>query len=100
MRDLEIGNVRYVISGSDAEVALAHALGSTFIELQQLEFAVISYLNDLADRGTQVYDESFDVFASKTFGNLIRETSKHDFLTPIANEMIAVKEKRVARRAD
>jgi hypothetical protein len=65
MRDLKIANIKYRISGSDPEVALAHALGATLIELQQLEYAVISFLTGLAGADSTDFDASFDVFASK-----------------------------------
>lgn len=94
MRALHAGNVRYQISGSDPEIALAHALGSAFVELQQLEFAIISHLSNLADSDSAIHDASFDVFASKTFGNLIREMDRHDFLKSLAKEMETVKQKR------
>jgi len=84
MRDLKLGGALYRLSGSDCEIGLAHAIGSAFIELQQLEFAIVSYLSGLADDGTALYDASFDVFASKTFGNLIHEMERHDFLKPLA----------------
>ncbi len=38
MRELRVGKMRYLVSGSDPEIALAHVLGPAFIELQQLEF--------------------------------------------------------------
>jgi len=41
-----------------------------------------------------VYDASFDVFASKTFGNLIREINRHDFMKSLAIDMVTVKERR------
>lgn len=94
MREPRFGGIRYHVSGSDSEAALAHAIGSTFIALQQLEFAVVSYLSGLADNGGAIYDASFDVFASKTFGNLIREMEMHDFLTLLAKDMAIVKQKR------
>ena len=94
MRDLQAGRVRYRISGSNPEIALAHALGSTFIELQQLEFAIISFLSELAGNDGAIHEVSFDVFASKTFGNLIREMDRHDFLKSLAKEMATVKQKR------
>jgi hypothetical protein len=94
MRVLHAGRVRYQISGSDPEIALAHALGIAFVELQQLEFAIISLLSDLAGGEGAIFDASFDVFASKTFGNLIREMDRHDFLRSLAKEMTTVKLKR------
>lgn len=94
MRDLTVGRTRYLISGSDGEVALAHAVGVAFIEMQQLEFAIISYLNSLAGDDSADYDVSFDVFASKTFGNLIREMGKYEFLSSLVKDMVAVKERR------
>jgi hypothetical protein len=94
MRDLRAGNVRYRLSGSDCEIALSHALGRAFIELQQLEFTIISYLESLAGVTGMIDDHSFDLFASKTFGNLIREMEKHEFLQPLARNIRGVKEKR------
>ena len=94
MRDLKIGKIQYRVDGSDLEIVLAHALGAAFIELQQLEFSIISYLTALADNDSAVFDASFDVFASKTFGNLIREMERHEFLKPLAEDLIAVKKKR------
>jgi hypothetical protein len=94
MRDLKIGQIRYRVSGSDLEIVLAHALGSTFIELQKLEFAIISYLSSLADNPSATHDASFDVFASKTFGNLLREMERHEFLKPLASDLATVKQKR------
>jgi hypothetical protein len=94
MRDLIIGNIRYRVTGSDFQIALAYAIGSTFVELQQLEFAIVSYMSGLVDDSEALYESSFDVFASKTFGNLIREMEKHDFLKPLAGDMSTVKERR------
>jgi hypothetical protein len=94
MRDLRIGKIRYRVAGSDLEIVLAHALGSTFIELQQLEFSIISYLTALADNDSSIYDASFDVFASKTFGSLIREMERHEFLKSLAGDLMTVKKKR------
>jgi hypothetical protein len=94
MHDLRIGKIRYYLSGSDHEIALTHALGSTFVELQQLEFTLISSLVNLAENVESTEDASFDVFASKTFGNLIRAMAQHDFLTSLAKQMLSVKEKR------
>jgi hypothetical protein len=73
-------------------MALAHAIGRAFIELQQLEFCVISFLNLLSGGADQ--GPSFDVFASKTFGNLVREMRKHTFLQRLSNDMRSTKEKR------
>ena len=93
MRDLQVGRTIYRVSDSDAETALAHALGCTFIELQQLEFSIISFLNLLAG-GTGEPGPSFDVFASRTFGNLVREMRKHTFLEHLADEIQSTKERR------
>jgi hypothetical protein len=93
MCDLQIGGMTYRLSGTDGEVALAHVLGRTFIELQQLEFAIISFLNILSG-GTVEPGASFNVFASKTFGNLIREMRKHTFLVSLADTMQGTKERR------
>jgi hypothetical protein len=93
MTDLYIGQTIYRISGADGEVALAHVIGCTFIELQQLEFSIISFLNILSG-GSVDPGPSFDVFASKTFGNLVREMRKHLFLQRLADEMQPTKEMR------
>jgi hypothetical protein len=93
MRDLQVGQTIYRMSDSDAETALAHALGRTFIELQQLEFSIVSFLNLLAG-GASEPGPPFDVFASKTFGNLVREMRKHTFLKHLADEMQSTKETR------
>ena len=76
MRDLRIGSVRYRLAGSDSEIALSHALGNAFIELQQLEYTIISYLQALSE-GKGDFNASFDLFSSKTFGNLLREMKNH-----------------------
>jgi len=94
MRDLKLGNIQYRAYGSDFQIALALAIGETFIELQQLEFSIISYLTSLADSANASYDVSFGLFASKTFGNLIREMERHDFLKPLASDMSIAKQKR------
>lgn len=93
MKILKAGRIAYHMSDSDCWNALAHASGRAFIELQQLEFAVISHLSHLVAE-TERTDNSFDVFASKTFGNLLREMAKIDFLKPLADKMVLVKEKR------
>jgi hypothetical protein len=93
VRDLRVGQVRYRLSGSDCEIALAHALGRALIELQQLEFTIASYLEVLASRTMNV-NSSFDLFASKTFGNLVREMQKHELLTNLATNMRLTKERR------
>jgi hypothetical protein len=94
MRELKVGKMRYLVAGSDAEIALAHVLGLTFIELQQLEFSIVSHLSELSDDVSMTYEASFDVFASKTFGNLIREMHRHDFMKSFAADMATMKEKR------
>jgi hypothetical protein len=91
---LQIASKQYHISGTDSEVALAHVLGLTFIELQQLEFTIISYLVSLTDHGLDSEQESFEIFSSKTFGSLIREMEKNAHLKPLAMEMLTAKEKR------
>jgi hypothetical protein len=93
MQDLRIGETTYRLSGTDGETALAHALGRAFIGLQQLEYSIISFLNILVG-GTGEPSPSFNVFASKTFGNLVNEMRKHTFLERLANEMRPIKEKR------
>lgn len=93
MPDLRIGQTVYRLSDPAGEVALAHAIGRAFVELQQLEFSIISYLNNLSG-GSVDSGASFDVFASKTFGNLVREMRKHTFLERLGDEMQIVKEKR------
>lgn len=94
MRDLKIGKIRYCISGADSEVALAHALGLVFIELQQLEYTIISYLVSLTDHKSESEQASFDVFSSKTFGNLLLEMEKNIHLKLLASEMLTAKTKR------
>jgi hypothetical protein len=94
MRDLQVGQARYAVQGSDCEIALAHAIGSGFIELQQLEFMIISYLDILTNGGVSEGGSSFELFASKTFGNLLREMRKHPTLTDLADEMQVTKERR------
>jgi hypothetical protein len=93
MHDLRIGQTLYRLSGSDCEIALAHAIGNAFIELQQLEFTIISYLDTLAGGGVGA-SASFDLFASKTFGNLIREMQKHALLERLSETMRLTKERR------
>jgi len=73
--------------------ALAHAVGRTFIELQQLEFEIISFLSMLSEEPTS-NDSSFDVLASKTLGNLLRAMEKCDYLGSLANELRTAKERR------
>ncbi len=90
---LRVGKTLFRLSGSDGEVVLAYVTGRVFIELQQLEFAIISFLNILSG-GSGEPGPPFDVFASKTFGNLLREMRNHNFLAHIANEMDTVKKKR------
>jgi hypothetical protein len=90
---LRVGKALFRLSGSEGEVVLAYVIGRVFIELQQLEFAIISFLNILSG-GSGEPGPPFDVFASKTFGNLLREMRNHNFLTPIASEMDVVKKKR------
>jgi hypothetical protein len=94
MRDLQVGKIRYRISGTDPEIALVHAFGSAFVELQQLEFTLISYLVSLAGRPSESEQASFEVFSSKTFGSLIREMEKNTHLRPLAVEMLTAKAKR------
>lgn len=93
MHDLKAGTIRYRLAGSDCEIALSHAIGSAFVELQQLEFTIITYLCSLA--GDSVSEsERFDVFSSKTFGNLLREMNRHSFMAPLAADLLSVKERR------
>ena len=94
MRDLRVGTIQYKPVGSDGQIALALSIGFSFIELQQLGFAFVSYLSQLGDDRNLNYDASFDVFASKTFGNLIREMEKHEFLKTLASDMVFAKQKR------
>ena len=82
-----------MLPGSDAEVVLSYAIGRAFVELQQLEYGIISFLNILSG-GTNDPGPGFDVFASKTFGNLIREMRRHAFLVALAGEMQLTKDKR------
>jgi hypothetical protein len=84
--DLHIGQTIYRMAETDGEKALAHAIGRAFIELQQLEFCIVSFLNILSG-GSADPAPSFDVFASKTFGNLVREMRTHTFLQRLADEM-------------
>lgn len=93
MRDLKAGSIRYRLSGTDCEIALSHAIGSAFVELQQLEFTIISYLCSLAEGSVSV-DEQFDLFSSKTFGNLLREMNRHSFMAPLATDLLSVKKRR------
>jgi hypothetical protein len=93
VRDLKVGQCYYRLSGSDCEIALAHAVGRALIELQQLEFTIISYLDILAN-GAMDVNASFHLFASKTFGNLLHEMRKHEMLRNLADDMQRTKEKR------
>ena len=93
MHQFRIGNLSYQVADDDYEVSLAHAVGRAFVEMQQLEFMVISHLDALAS-GTATKEKPFDVFASKTFGNLIREMQKHTLLNDLAETMRATKERR------
>jgi hypothetical protein len=90
---LRIGTSAYPLSGTDGEIALAHAIGCAFVELQQLEFTIISFLGILTN-GAVDADNSFDLFASKTFGNLIREMIKLPITAPLAEDMRQTKERR------
>lgn len=81
------------MAGSDSWDALAHATGAAFIELQQLEYGIISFLTELSGiEEPQRID--FDVFASKTFGNLLRALEKYKYLKPLVEKMSLVKERR------
>lgn len=93
MKSLEIGNTTYLMSDTEAKDALAHACGVVFVEIQQLEFTIISYLAELSGNDDN-YEFTFNLFASKTFGNLLKAMNKHDYLEPLATEMAAVKERR------
>jgi len=93
MITLNAGSIKYSMSGSECWNVLAHASGAAFMELQQLEFTVISYLAALSE-DLPLIEGSFDVFASKTFGNLLRAMEKHDYLKPLAAKMGFVKERR------
>lgn len=93
MRDLKAGSIRYRLAGSDCEIALSHAIGCAFVELQQLEFTIISYLSSLAG-GSVSEGEQFDVFSSKTFGNLLHEMNRHAFLMPLVKDLLSVKKRR------
>ena len=93
MHILRVGRIQYALSGSECWNALAHASGATFIELQQLEFTIISYLSRLSE-DLSPDEDLFDVFASKTFGNLLRALEKHEYLKPLAAKMTDVKERR------
>ncbi|HVY17313.1 MAG TPA: hypothetical protein VHB27_18970 [Rhodopila sp.] len=93
MPNLRVGKNWYVLSGSDAEVVLGYAIGRAFVKLQQLEFGIISFLNMLSG-GTNDPATGFDIFASKTFGNLVREMRRHTFLVALADEMQTTKAKR------
>jgi hypothetical protein len=72
---------------------LAHAIGCAFINLQELEFSIISYLQIIADNTFSTSTE-FELFASKTFGNLLREMQKHELLKDLADSMRHTKERR------
>ncbi len=63
------------------------------MELQKLEFSIISYLEILAGSALNA-DATFDLFASKTFGNLLREMEKHEMLKGLAIDMRHTKERR------
>jgi len=89
----EDGNGCRRMAQTEGEIALAHAIGRAFIELQQLEFCVVSFLNILSG-GSADPGPSFDVFASKIFGNLVREMRAHPFLQRLADEMQPTKERR------
>ena len=93
MIELHVGQSCYRLTGLDTEIALAHAIGSAFLELQKLEFSIISYLDILAG-GAINADATFDLFASKTFGNLLREMQKHELLRGLAADMRHTKERR------
>ncbi len=93
MNTLSVGDAIYKMAGFDPWDELAHSTGATFIELQQLEYTIISYLTELC--GTdEPYETAFDVFASKTFGNLLRALEKHEYLEPLVAKMSSVKERR------
>jgi hypothetical protein len=93
VHDLRIGSTRYRLAGSDSEIALSHALGNAFIALQQLEYTIISYLQTLSE-GNVDFNASFDLFSSKTFGNLLREMKKHNFLKELADSLGETKRQR------
>ncbi len=93
MKTLIVGDVIYKMAGSEPWDAFAHATGATFIELQQLEYTIISYLTKLS--GIEEPQETmFDVFASKTFGNLFRALEKYEYLEPLVAKMSSVKVRR------
>lgn len=93
VEDPRPSRVQLPLDGSEGELALATAIGAAFIELQQLEFGVISYLELLAG-GKVGAPAAFDVFASKTFGNLLREMKKHALLADLADHMEDTKKRR------
>lgn len=93
MQTLNVGSAIYKMAGSDPWDALAHSTGTTFIELQQLEFTIISYLAELSGSDDPP-DTVFNVFASKTFGNLLRALEKYEFLEPLVKNLSSVKERR------
>jgi hypothetical protein len=93
MMEIRDGRLAHQLSGSGNEIALAHAIGMAFIELQKLEFAVISYLEVLAG-DTMDANASFELFGSKTFGNLLAEMRKHALLVKLADDLRHAKERR------
>ena len=93
MQTLRVASAEYMMAGSEPWDALAHASGATFIELQQLEFAIISYLTELSETDEPL-DTVFNVFASKTFGNLLRALEKYEYLRPLVAKLASVKERR------
>ena len=92
MHIMRVGSSSYAINSQPWD-ALAHVLGAAFIELQQLEFTIISYLADLSNTDGSLQN-GFDLFASKTFGNLLRALEKHEYLKPLATKMASVKDRR------
>ena len=88
-----VGKTLFRLSGSDGEVVLVYMIGRAFVELQQLEFAIISFLHILSD-GSGEQSPSFDVFALSTFGNLLRGMNNHNFLARISDDMGVVKKRR------
>jgi hypothetical protein len=63
------------------------------MEAQQLEFTIISFL-DILTSGAASASTSFDLFASKTFGNLVNEMKKHKLLESLADDMRSTKARR------
>ena len=51
-------------------------------------------LRALAGVAAATDSQTFDLFASKTFGNLIREMEKHEFLRPLAQDILVTKAQR------